>query len=72
VLWRDLTQINAPGCVRFSADTPAAEFWMRRRYGRSRIVFDLPARHDDALAFIAAAQAADLTILVLRRRLSDS
>jgi hypothetical protein len=71
VLWRDITQINAPDFVGFSADTPAAESWIRRRYGRNSVVFELPARHDDALAFIAAAQAASLTILVLRRRVTE-
>jgi hypothetical protein len=71
VLWRDITQINAPGFVGFSADTPDAEFWMRRRYGKCSVVFELPVRHDDALAFIAAAEAASLKILVLRRRLRD-
>jgi hypothetical protein len=71
VLWRDITQINAPDFVGFSADTPAAEFWMRRLYGRNSVVFELPARHDDAVAFITGAATANLKILVLRRRLSD-
>lgn len=67
MLWRDITQINGSDCVSFSADTPAGEFWMRRRYGGRRIVFALPAHLSDALAFIQAAEAAALTILVLRK-----
>lgn len=71
MLWRDITQINAPGCVRFSADTPAAEFWLRRRYGVRSIVFTLPGQQAEAVAFKEAAEAANFTILVLTSRSGD-
>jgi hypothetical protein len=70
VMWRDITQINAPECVMFSADTPTAEFWMRKRYGSDRVVFHLPGERAEAMAFKEAAEAANFTVIVLTKRLS--
>ena len=68
--WRDITQVNAPGCVLFSADTPVAEHWMRRFYGADSILFNLPAEHARAVAFKEAAEGENFTIICLTRRLS--
>jgi hypothetical protein len=67
VIWRDITQINASGYVLFSADTPRAEFWMRRQYGGPKIVFGAPAEDGNAEAFRKAADAANFTIVALKR-----
>jgi hypothetical protein len=70
VIWRDITQVNAPGCVMFSADTSVADRWMRERYGASHVTFFLPNEHAKAVAFKEAAEAAELTIVALTKRLS--
>jgi hypothetical protein len=70
VIWRDITQINAPDSVMFSADTPTAEFWMRRQFGAPSVVFDVPADHGKAEAFKEAAEAANFTVVALTKRRS--
>lgn len=67
-MWRDITQINGPGRVSFSADTPAAEFWMRRQYGGRNIVFTLPGQQAEAVALKQAAEGANFRILALARQ----
>jgi hypothetical protein len=70
VIWRDITQVNAPGSVMFSADTSAGERWMRKRCGGNHVTFSLPADHAKAVAFKEAAEAAELTIIALTKRAS--
>jgi hypothetical protein len=52
----------------FSADTPEAGRWMRKRYGRESAVFSLPAENSKAVALKEAAVAEHFTIIVLMRR----
>ena len=70
MIWRDITQINAPGCVLFSADTPDAERWMRKRLGGHSVLFHLPVDYAKAVAFKEAAEAQNFIIVVLTRRQS--
>jgi len=71
VIFRDITQLNAPGCVVFSADTPIAERWMRKQYGVSRMTFLLPAQYGAAVSFKEAAEAQSLSIIALKKRFAD-
>ncbi len=68
MIWRDITQIDAPGCVLFSADTPAAGVWMTKWYRRDSVAFQLPRDHASALAFKEAAESAEFVILAFMRR----
>jgi hypothetical protein len=54
----------------FSADTPRAEFWMRRQFGSPSVVFEIPAERGKAEAFREAAEAANFTVVALAKRLS--
>jgi hypothetical protein len=54
----------------FSADTPRAEFWMRRQYGGPTVVFELPAGHAKAAEFKEAAKAVNFTLVSLAKRMS--
>jgi hypothetical protein len=70
VTWRDITQLNSPTGVMFSADTTPAEQWMRKQYGSSSLVFELPSENAKAVAFKEAAEAQNFIIIVLARRMS--
>lgn len=52
----------------FSADSTAAELWMRRRYKSRSLVFRLPAEYDAAEAFKRAAEAQSFSIIVMANR----
>jgi hypothetical protein len=49
----------------FSADTHAAEAWMRQRYGDRTIVFLVPDESEAAGEFRRAAEAESLSIFVM-------
>lgn len=59
----DITQITERNSINFSADSPAADLWMREHYGgRHQLYFELPADNFDVLAFIDAAKAQGFSI----------
>ena len=59
----DITQITERNSINFSADSHAADLWMREHYGgRDRICFELPGDNVDVLAFIEAAKAQGFSI----------
>jgi hypothetical protein len=75
----DITQITASDSVTFSANSNAADLWMREHYQRRQICFDLFRDLADALAFIEAAIDQGLSIgsldrhgLHVRRRGDDT
>ena len=59
----DISQIAGSDIVMFSAETPAADLWMRELYGRSKIYFHIPADHERLKAFVRAAKATGFTIV---------
>jgi hypothetical protein len=65
LLSRDITQITTVGKVMFSADTHAAEAWMRQRCGDRTIVFQIPDESEAAVDFRLAAEAESLSIFVM-------
>ncbi len=58
----DITQITESECITFSANSNAADLWMREHYQRRQIYFDLFRDLADALAFIEAATDQGLSI----------
>jgi len=59
----DISQITEPYSIMFSANTSAANLWMRELYGRHKICFDLPEEQADALCFIEAAKSQGFSIV---------
>jgi hypothetical protein len=68
---RGITQITASERINFSANSNAADLWMREHYQRGQIYFDLFRDLADALAFIEAATAQGLSIRSLQSNPAD-
>jgi hypothetical protein len=58
----DITQTTTPASVTFSANSGAAHVWMRHEHGHTEIYFNVPSRQADVAAFIAGAEANDLSV----------
>jgi hypothetical protein len=69
---RDITQIAGSDIVMFSAESPAADLWMKELYGRPKIYFNLPVDSANAMAFAKAARAQGFSIATIAADPADS
>lgn len=67
----DISRVAGSDIVMFSAETPAAELWMKELYGQARIYFHVPADHERLKLFVRAATAHGFTIGSLESRAAD-
>jgi hypothetical protein len=58
----DISQIAGSDIIMFSAESSAADLWMRQLYGRNKIYFHVPADHERLKAFVRAAKAHGFSI----------
>ena len=68
----DTSQIVGADIIVFSAETTEAELWMRKKYGRHKISFNVPTDHVRLQLFVRAAMIFSIGSLDSRPARTDS